>query len=379
MPASSGVEGLVGEVDVEGGRRPGSWPWLPVGAAGGVSRGMPVVVATWSNRSRVACGLANQPSAAARRWSLLRGSPRMPRLSATRSTVPSNRITSGASARTNTVLVPCSVDPDTQAPKDSRAAWSACSAASGSVRIQVAWMMRSSRVQEIRSAYGAISMSTCPQTGTVRGRVASATLRPIHALTSPAWTRAHRPGSRCRRSSAAATSRSAAWVEMPSTAPSSAVANSATSGVPAPPSRSSRSQPGSARLPGSVGETTTACRSAQCAAACSLATSAAFRAASAAAAYARVASASIPSRSCLISNMCSIICLTADTLKSRNPLWTTDSGVGHLWINGSRQARPPMARPPGLDKPATTDRPDIRASPTKGRFVSGVSPTRGCW
>ncbi len=43
-------------------------------------------------------GWPDQPQCGSPAWSLLRGSPRMPRLSATRSKVPSNRITSGASA-----------------------------------------------------------------------------------------------------------------------------------------------------------------------------------------------------------------------------------------------------------------------------------------
>lgn len=99
-----------------------------------------------------------------------------------------------------------------------------------------------------------------------RPRVSSAARRAIHTSTSPACTRPHSRGHRCRRSRASATNRCAAWSLIPSTQPSSGMANSATSGVPSPPTWTSRSTPFTPRR-ASTGDTSTApCRSTQCAA-----------------------------------------------------------------------------------------------------------------
>ena len=73
--------------------------------------------------------------------------------------------------------------------------------------------------------------------------VTSATARARHAGTRPACTCAHSRGRRCRSSSAWPTSRFAATVETPSTPPSSAKQNSATSGAPPPAIGSSCSRP----------------------------------------------------------------------------------------------------------------------------------------
>ena len=62
--------------------------------------------------------------------------------------------------------------------------------------------------------------------------VVSATVLARHAGTTPAWTCAHSRGSRWRSSSAWPMSFFADVVDMPRTAPSSAMQNSATSGAP---------------------------------------------------------------------------------------------------------------------------------------------------
>ena len=74
--------------------------------------------------------------------------------------------------------------------------------------------------------------------------VVSATVRARHAGTAPDCTCAHSRGSRWRSSRACPMSFFAEVVEIPSTAPSSAMQNSATNGHPSPASGSSWSEPG---------------------------------------------------------------------------------------------------------------------------------------
>ncbi len=90
------------------------------------------------------------------------------------------------------------------------------------------------------------------------GRASWTIRRANHTSTHPSWTRRHNSGNRCRRSSPSPIRLFAAPSVVARTAPSSAGANSATSGVPSPPSRTRRSRP----LPTAPGRVSTACRSA---------------------------------------------------------------------------------------------------------------------
>ena len=96
--------------------------------------------------------------------------------------------------------------------------------------------------------------STHPAASGVSGvaawMVASATRRARHAGTWPAWTAAHSRGSRCRSSNACPTRCLAETLDIPSTAPSSGMQNSATSGHPGPAIGSTCSS--RAREPGRV-------------------------------------------------------------------------------------------------------------------------------
>ena len=205
-------------------------------------------------------------------------------------------------------------------------------------------MIGSSRVQEIRSAYGVISDVHRPHRpgrsgagwpGRPCGRSTPSPRRPAPGPTD----RAAGAAGPARRRPAA----SAAWAEMPSTAPSSAVAElrHLRRAVPAEPDQPFT--PGQRRLPGSVGEVTTACRSAQCAAARSLATSAGVQGSIGGS---RVGQGGVrrPSRPdpALMSNMCSILRVSPPTA-SRCQLSLVDKRSGHRppVDSGSRQARPP--------------------------------------
>jgi hypothetical protein len=97
-------------------------------------------------------------------------------------------------------------------------------------------------------------------------RVCWATWRAWDTGTSPAHTRAHNRGSRCRTSSASAISACPARGLVPIRAPNCATANSHTLGVPAPPSRTGLPIPGSTRPP-RPGWESGLCRSAKPAAA----------------------------------------------------------------------------------------------------------------
>ena len=163
-------------------------------------------------------------------------------------------------------------------------------------------MIASIRPHDKECAYFAIRRSTTATVSALRWRVASAVRRPIHGFTSPATIRAHSAGSRCRRSNASPTSRSAADDEVARTTPSSAGANSATPGVPSPPNRTSFSDPGSS---GPVARASSLCRSAQRAAVCNNRTSPCSTTARACSAAASVAGSSSALRS--VSNMCSIL------------------------------------------------------------------------
>ncbi len=164
------------------------------------------------NRSRACWGLARIPTAAARRTSTGRVSPRTPRPVARPPMVALNRNASGASARMKIFRVPCSPGwwSLTHTPNDPCACASASAAASGSHASQHAVMIASMRPHDSEWAYLAIRRSTTATVASLRWRVVSAVLRPIHGLTSPAQIRAHSCGSRWRRSNASATSRSAA-------------------------------------------------------------------------------------------------------------------------------------------------------------------------
>ena len=175
-------------------------------------------------------------------------------------------------------------------------------------------MIASIRPHESECAYFAMRRSTTETVSRDRWRVASAVRRPIHGFTSPATILAHSRGSRCRRSRASPTSRSAAADEVARTTPSSAGANSATQGVPSPPNRTSCSLPGSSGL---VARASSPCKSAQCAAVCNNRTSPCSTTARACSAAASVAGSSRALRS--MSNMCSILPDMADTAKTVSP------------------------------------------------------------
>ena len=255
--------------------------------SGSDGAGWPVAVWMSVNRSRACWGWARIPTAAARRTSTGRVSPRAPRPVARPPIEALNRNASGASARMKISPVPGSeVWSLSHTPKDPCAAASASAAASGSHSSQQASMMASIRPHDNAWAYFAILRSTTATVSTLRCRVASAVRRPIHGFTSPAQTLAHSLGRRWRRSSASPTSRSAADDEVARTTPSSAGANSATPGVPSPPKQTSFSDPGSSGL---VARASSLCRSAQCAAAFRMPTSARSATARAVSTYDRVA------------------------------------------------------------------------------------------
>ncbi len=107
---------------------------------------------------------------------------------------------------------------------------------------------RSSCAVPIRPATAATCESIQRAASTVSAgevwMVVSATIRARQDGTAPAWTCAQRRGRRWRSSRACPMSFFAAVDEIPRTAPSSAMQNSATSGQPGPAMGSSCSQPG---------------------------------------------------------------------------------------------------------------------------------------
>ena len=137
----------------------------------------------------------------------------------------------------------CSSSMVTCRPSAARAASSA--ARLGSNLATAASTSRSTAVAEVRCANGASCASTYAAASRDRSAwmVVSATRRARHAGRSPACTRRHNRGSRCRSSRACPTSRFADTVEIPRTAPSSLMQNSATNGAPTPATGSSCSPP----------------------------------------------------------------------------------------------------------------------------------------
>ncbi len=141
-------------------------------------------------------------------------------------------------------------------------------------------------------ARSATFASTLAAASRDRARASWTIRRASHTSTSPSWTRRHSSGNRCRRSSPSPISDFAAPSVVARTAPSSAGANSATSGVPSPPSRTSRSRP----FPTAPGRASTACRSAHCIASHSCLACTRRSACFVPAASARIPAASSPSR-----------------------------------------------------------------------------------
>jgi hypothetical protein len=123
-------------------------------------------------------------------------------------------------------------------------------ATSGSASITAASTIRSSRYGVTVAAIAHTRASTRSAAAWLSAWVAWAIRRARHACTCPASTRAQVRGSRCRNANASSINPVAALVDIPSAAPSSAGANSATSGQPSPPHMNTSSIPGKITTPG---------------------------------------------------------------------------------------------------------------------------------
>ena len=175
-------------------------------------------------------------------------------MSAIRFTIATNQITSPAAARATSSRRPCSLCRPARTNRSASACRARASAPAGSARSTAAASRFSNRAQPSDPANAATAPSTSAAASTGRCRVACATLRAFPARISPSCSRRHNRGSRCRKSSASATRRSALPDVVSNRAPSSARQNPATSGVPAPPTSRPSARPGtparSVRSPG---------------------------------------------------------------------------------------------------------------------------------
>ncbi len=196
---------------------------------------------------KASCARAISPTAAARRASRVSSDPSALSCSAPWVTAAARSRASARSSSAVTVMVPaketCSSSMVTCRPSAPRAASSAAPA--GSNLAIAASTSRSTAVADVRCANGASWASTyAAASGT--GRRGWWSPRPAcarQAGRSPACTRRHNRGSRCRSSRACPTRRFADTVEIPRTAPSSLMQNSATNGAPTPATGSSCSPP----------------------------------------------------------------------------------------------------------------------------------------
>ena len=144
--------------------------------------------------------------------------------------------------------MPASLDRVRRASCSRAAASSRAAAAAGSaLTIRPASRVSNRPQGSDPSTNPAIAASTTPAAATDRCRVLAATSRAFDTRASRATTRAQINGNRSRTSRASATSRRADHGLICIRAPSSANANSATDGVPTPPTRTARSSPGNTR------------------------------------------------------------------------------------------------------------------------------------
>ena len=246
-------------------------------------------------------------------------SPSASRHCAIRSHIATKKITSPAFALTISVFSPNSSDCPVDTNRDNDSATRRASAASGSASMILAATRSVNGFHGNDSTYGATAASTShacscdsPASWTIR-----ATLRAFHTRARPSPNAAHNSGCRCRRSNASRTRFCADTTPVPISTPSSAQANSATNGVPAPPTRVARSIPASTG-PVDPGTVCSSCRSAQRAASTSSRHSAS-RSSTCVPATARHAPAASRSATHEMSNMCSILQDITDTRDRESP------------------------------------------------------------
>ena len=199
-----------------------------------------------------------------RRTSAESRSPCSRRMSAIRLMVAMNQMTSPALALAiNSFNPDCPVRP-ARTNRSASQILACSSAARGSASMILAASRVSNRPHGNVQMHPATAASTCMAASRLRYRVAWATLRARHDGTRPATTSCHSSGSRCRMSNASAINPRADPIVVSIRAPSSAAANSNTSGVPSPPSWRPCSAPGRVFSTGTW--LSGWCRSAQCAA-----------------------------------------------------------------------------------------------------------------
>ncbi len=163
-------------------------------------------------------------------------SPRAWRSWAIRRTLASKSSASGVS-RVIVISVVAGVEPGrSQTPRLASAASSSAIARSGSNQSRASWTSRAALTSPTRSGVAAISRSANRAASTERSRVSRAITRARQAGTRRSRTRSQSRGSRWASSNASPTSDRAASRLIPSAAPRSAGANSATHGAPGPAS-----------------------------------------------------------------------------------------------------------------------------------------------